>query len=48
MSGARTLEDDDRCGRIAMTVTPEDVPRVQFLIKKDARMANAEIHIMKI
>ena len=49
MSEARTLEDDDRCGRIAMTMTPEDVPRVESLIKKDAKMAYAVMHdIMKI
>ena len=33
MSGARTLEDDDRCGRMATTVTPENVSRVESLIK---------------
>ena len=33
MSGARTLVDDDRCGRMATTVTPENVSRVEFLIK---------------
>ena len=38
MSGARTLEDDDRCGRMATTVTPEDVPWAQSLIKKDPKM----------
>ena len=49
MSGARTLEDDDRCGRMATTVTPEDVPRVESLIKKDPKMTYAEIQdIMKI
>ena len=49
MSGARTLEDDDRCGQMTMTVTPEDVPRVQSLIKKDQKMTYAEIQdIMKI
>ena len=35
MSRARTLEDHDRCGRRATTVTPEDVPVVESLIKKD-------------
>ena len=25
VSGERTLEDDDRCGRMATTVTPENV-----------------------
>ena len=49
MSGARTLKDDDRCGRMAMTVTPENVSRVESLIKKDPKMAIAEIQdIMKI
>ena len=49
MSGAKTLEDDDRCGRMATTVTPEDVPRVESLIKKDPKMTYAEIQeIMKI
>ena len=35
MSGARNLEEDDRCGRMATTVTPENVFRVESLIKKD-------------
>ena len=35
MSGARKLEDDDCCGQMAMTVTPENVSRVESLIKKD-------------
>ena len=49
MSGARTLEDDDPCGRMATTVTPENVPRVESLIKEDPKMTNAEIQdIMKI
>ena len=49
MSGARTLEDDDRCGRLAETVTPENVSRVESLIKKDPRMTYTEIqNIMKI
>ena len=49
MSGARTLEDDDRCGQMTTTVTPEDVPKVQSLIKKDPKMTYAEIQdIMKI
>ena len=49
MSGARTLEDDDRCGRMATTVTPENVSRVESLIKKDPKMAYAETQdIMKI
>ena len=49
MSGARTLEDDDRCGRIATTVTPENISRVESLVKKDPKMAYAVIQdIMKI
>ena len=48
MSGERTLEDDDRCGRMATTVTPENVSRVESLIKKDPKMTCAEIQdIMK-
>ena len=43
------MEDADRCGRLATTVTPEDVPRVESLIKTDPKMAYAEIQdIMKI
>ena len=42
MSGARTLEDDDRCGRVATTVTVENVSRVESLTKKDPKMAYAE------
>ena len=49
MSGARMLEDDDHCGRIAMTVIPEKVSRIESLIKKDPKMAYAEIQdIMEI
>ena len=49
MSGATMLKNDDRCGRMATTVTPEDVPRVESLIEKDPKMTYAEIHgIMKI
>ena len=49
VSGARTLEDDDSCGRMATTVTPENVPRVVSLIKKDQKVTYAEIQdIMKI
>ena len=44
MSGARTLEDDDRCSGIATTVTPENVSKVESLIKKDP---NAEIQDTK-
>ena len=49
MSGARTLEDDDSCGRTATTVTPENVSTVESLLKKDPKMTYAEIQdIMKI
>ena len=49
MSGARTLEDHGRCGRMATAVTPENVSRVESLIKKDPKMTYAEIQdIMKI
>ena len=49
MSGKRTLEDHDRYGRMLTTVTPENVPRAESLIKKDQKMAYAEIQgIMKI
>ena len=49
VSGARTLEDDDRCDRMATTITPENVSRVESLIKKDPKMTYAEIQdIMKI
>ena len=47
MFGARTFEDDDRCGRIAKTTTPEYVSRVEFLIKKDPKMTYAEIQDIK-
>ena len=43
MSGVRTLKDDDRCCRMAMTVTPENVSRVKSLIKKDLKITYAEI-----
>ena len=49
MSGVRTLKDDDHCGRMAMTITPENVSWVESLIKKDPKMAYTEIRaIMKI
>ena len=49
MSEKRTLEDDDCCGPMATTVTPENVSRVESLLKKDPKMAYAEIQdIMKI
>ena len=48
MSGVGTLEDDDRCGRMATTIIPENVSRVESLIK-DPKMTYAEIQdIMKI
>ena len=43
MSGARTLGDDDRCGQMATTVTPENVSGVESLIKKDPKMTYTEI-----
>ena len=43
MSRARTLEDDDRCGRMATTITPENVSRVESLIKKGPKMTYVEI-----
>ena len=49
MSRTRTLEDDDRSDRMATTVTPEVVSRVESLIKKNPKMAHAEIQdIIKI
>ena len=43
------MEDDDLCGRMATTVTPENVSRIESLIKKDAKVAYTEIQdIMKI
>ena len=46
MSGERTLEDDDGCGRMATTIISENV---EALIKKDPKMTNAEMRdIMKI
>ena len=48
MSGARMLEDDDHCGRLARTVTTENVSGVESLIK-DPKMTYDEIQdIMKI
>ena len=43
MSGERTLEDDDHCGWMVTTVTPENVSRVESLIKKDPEMTYVEI-----
>ena len=49
MSRARTLEGDDCSDQMAMTVTPENVSRVDFLIKKNQKMTYAKIQdIMKI
>ena len=49
MSGARTLKDHDCCGRMATTTTPENVSRVESLMKKDPKMVYSEIQdIMKI
>ena len=49
VSGERTLEGDDCCGQMATTITPENVSRVEVLIKKDLQMTYAEIrNIMKI
>ena len=49
MSGARTLEDDDRCGQMVMTVIPEIISRVESLVKKGPKITYAEIQdIMKI
>ena len=49
MSGKRTLEDDNRCDRMATTGTPENVSRVESLIKKDPKMTYAGIQdIMKV
>ena len=49
MPGARTLEDDNRCSRMATTVTSGNVSRVETLIKKDSKMTYAKIQdIMKI
>ena len=49
VSGARTLEVNDRCGRMATTVTLENVSRIESLIKKDPKMTYTEVQdIMKI
>ena len=42
MSQARKLEDDGRCGQMVRAVTPEDVSRVESLIK-DPKMTYTEI-----
>ena len=43
------MEGDDYCGRMPTTVTPENVSRVEFLIKKDQKLTYAGIQdIMKI
>ena len=47
VSEERTLEDDDRCGRMATTVTPENVSIKS--IKKDPKMTYADIrNVIKI
>ena len=43
MSGARTLEDDDHCCRMATTTTSENVPRIESLIKKAPIVTYVEI-----
>ena len=43
MFGARTLEDADRCGRMAIIITQENVSKVDCLIKKDPKMTCVEI-----
>ena len=49
MSGSRTSENNNRCSRMATTVTPENAFRVKSLIKKGPKMTNTEIqNIMKI
>ena len=49
MSGARTLEDDDRYSRMATSVAPENVSRVESMVKKASKVTYAEIQdIMKI
>ena len=37
------MEDDDRCGRMETTVTPENIPRKESLIEKDPKMTYAEL-----
>ena len=41
------MEDDDRCGRTATTITPENVSRVESLNKKDPKMTYTEIQDIK-
>ena len=49
MSSATTLDGDDRCGRMATTVTLESVSTVESLIRLDQKMTYAEIQdIMEI
>ena len=43
MSEARTSEDDDSCGGMATTVTPENVSKIESLIRKDTKITYAEI-----
>ena len=43
------MEDDERCGQMAKTITPENVSRIESLIKKDPKRTHVEIQdIMKI
>ena len=43
IAGVRRFEDDGRYNWMAMTVTPESICRVEFLIQKDPKMTCAEI-----
>ena len=38
VSTARMLEDNDCCGCMVMTITPEVVPRIESLVKKDPKI----------
>ena len=43
------MEDHDRCARMATTVTPKNISRVESLIEKVLKMAYAEIQdVIKI
>ena len=44
MSGERTLEDDDCCGRMATIITPENIYRVKSLIE-DRKTATADWYV---
>ena len=44
-----SLEDNDRCGRNSASSTPQNISRVESLIKVDQRLTYVEIQdIMKI